>query len=75
MMDINNHRLLSIVSGGDSEEFDNYIATTTDPGNTLLIIAAFICLVSLVGLPLYVLFPENSATKCPTLYVSIIISI
>jgi len=55
-MDINNNRLLSIVSGGDSEEFDNYIATTTDPGNTLLIIAAFICLVSLVGLPLYVKF-------------------
>jgi len=27
------------------------------------------------SLGFYVLFPENSATKCPTLYVSIIISI
>ena len=50
---INRH--LSLLDGDDS--YENYVASdTTDPGNSLLIIAAFICLVSLIGLPLYVKF-------------------
>ena len=49
------NRHLSLLDGDDS--YENYDASdTTDPGNSLLIIAAFICLVSLIGLPLYVKF-------------------
>ena len=48
-------RHLSVIDGDDSNE--NYVASdATDPGTSLLIIAAFICLISLIGLPLYVKF-------------------
>lgn len=35
----------------DDQTYEDYVATTTDPGNTLLIIAVCICLGSLLSLP------------------------
>ena len=37
----------------DDESFDDYTTTTIDPGDTLIIIAVFICLGSLLSLPLF----------------------
>ena len=48
---MNDNRLLSSVADDDAV-YDNYIETTTDPGNSLLILALFICTGSVVVLPL-----------------------
>ena len=50
---MNDPRLLSSVTDDDAV-YDNYTETTTDPGNSLFIIAVFICTGSVVGLPLSV---------------------
>lgn len=50
---MNDNRLLSSVADDDAV-YDNYIETTTDPGNSLLILALFICTGSVVVLPLSV---------------------
>ena len=43
-----------IADEGDDTVYDDYIATTNYPGNTLLIIAIIFCACSLLGLPLFV---------------------
>ena len=50
----NDQRHLSVVAEDDDGNYDDYEETTTDPGNTLLIIAIFLCLALLAGVPLFV---------------------
>ena len=45
-----NRHLNTIDASGES--FDDYVATTIDPGNSLFLIALSICIVSIVALPL-----------------------
>ncbi|KAL7433750.1 hypothetical protein ACHAXH_002645 [Discostella pseudostelligera] len=51
---IDNTRFLSSVVDDDDASYDNYTETTIDPGNSLFIIAIFICVGSVVALPLSV---------------------
>eukprot|EP00579_Thalassiosira_antarctica_P001896 CAMPEP_0201871326 /NCGR_PEP_ID=MMETSP0902-20130614/4272_1 /ASSEMBLY_ACC=CAM_ASM_000551 /TAXON_ID=420261 /ORGANISM="Thalassiosira antarctica, Strain CCMP982" /LENGTH=750 /DNA_ID=CAMNT_0048397275 /DNA_START=148 /DNA_END=2400 /DNA_ORIENTATION=+ len=47
----------------DDEVYDNYIETTVDPGQTLFIIATFICIASLICIPLSVML-GTCLTNC-----------
>ncbi|KAL7544226.1 hypothetical protein ACHAWF_007606 [Thalassiosira exigua] len=47
-------RQLSFLDEGDGALYDDYVETTTDPGHILIIIAAFISVVSILCLPLFV---------------------
>jgi hypothetical protein len=42
------------VGGNGGEVYNEYVATTTHPGNVLLFAALFISLISIVGMPLVV---------------------
>jgi hypothetical protein len=54
-MDMLAHRKLSTpVDGDDDQFFFDYVPTTVDPGQTLFVIASFICIGSFVCLPLLV---------------------
>lgn len=46
-------RRLSIVAD-DDQVYEDYVERTRDPGSTLFVIALFICLSSIAGLPLFV---------------------
>ena len=52
--DSNNRHLSFLNQDEDDELYDVDEQITTDPGDTLLIIAIFICLISILGLPLFV---------------------
>jgi len=47
------NRRLNKVDAKD-ESFEDYVATTIDPGNSLFLIALFICIISIVSIPLFV---------------------
>ena len=47
------NRRLNTVDAKD-ESFDDYVATTIDPGHSLFLIALLICITSIMGLPLFV---------------------
>jgi len=49
-----NRHLSFLNQDEDDELYDPDEQITTDPGDTLLIIAIFICLISILGLPLFV---------------------
>ena len=48
--DVPTHRNLNNIDANDDETFEDYVASTIDPGNILFIIALVICASSILAL-------------------------